>query len=103
MTTSGLSSTSMTVKRSVRSHLRRGEADALREVHRLEHVFHERAKLARDLLDGRRLLAEDRVAQYPNIENAHSAGVASFEFAAAADPLMRAIRRARRRFAIRQI
>src|SRR6185369_13885253 len=55
------------------AHLRRGEADALGGVHRLEHVGDELAQLVGDLGDGLCRLAKYRVAQHPDVEDAHPA------------------------------
>src|SRR5690606_23210549 len=45
--------------------LRRGEADAILGVHRLEHVVDERTQLRRHLLDRAHLLAQHTIAQQP--------------------------------------
>ena len=54
------------------SDLRRGEADALRQVHRLEHVARQRPQLVGDFGDGLGILAENRVAEDADVENAHA-------------------------------
>src|SRR5690606_17108108 len=53
------------------SDLRRRQADPLRGMHRLEHVVGEPANLVGDSFDRDRLLAQDRRAEYVNLQHAH--------------------------------
>src|ERR1051326_2955262 len=51
------------------SDLRRREADAFRQIHRVEHVLREHAQRVGDLFDRTRLLAKYRIAEDANVEN----------------------------------
>src|SRR5690606_23717153 len=53
--------------------LRRGEADAVRVVHRREHLVHQAPDLVVDLLDRLGLLPQDRVAEDPYLVYRHAA------------------------------
>src|SRR5205823_5399119 len=53
--------------------LRGGEPDSLRRVHRLEHVGDEVSQLVGDFGDALCRLAKNRVAQHPDVEDAHPA------------------------------
>ncbi len=48
--------------------LRRGEADALRRVHGVEHVVRQATQLVGHALDGLRFLAKDRRSQNVDVE-----------------------------------
>src|SRR5207253_7520140 len=50
-----------------------GEPDSFRGVHRLEHVGDELLQLVGDLGDALCRLAKNRVAQHPDVEDAHPA------------------------------
>src|SRR5450759_5374745 len=54
-------------------HLGRRESDSLGGVHCLEHVGDELAQLVGDIGDGPCRLAKNRVAQHPDVEDAHPA------------------------------
>src|SRR5438105_7969688 len=55
------------------SHLWRSNANAFGGIHRLEHVIDEMTQLVGDRQhwDGMRLLAQNRIAQYPNAKDGH--------------------------------
>ena len=57
------------------SDLRRGEPDAARVMHGLEHVGDEAAQLVGHLGDRRRRLTQNRVAQDSDVEDAHGAAL----------------------------
>src|SRR6185503_8825010 len=71
--------------------LRCGETDALGQIHRVEHVLHEGAKLIGDLADRLRLLAQHGITQDADVENAHAGGVLVAGVTAVV-PMMRAMR-----------
>src|SRR5881394_798959 len=89
MMTNALSLTSMTANR-----LRRREANAFRQVHRIEHVLGESAQRVGDLFDRTRVRAQYRIAEDANVENAHVAlfGCAGSEVGADEPPTIFAIR-----------
>ena len=53
------------------AHLRRGEPDAARMVHRVEHVVDQALQLIRDRRDRCRRLPENRISEHANVEDAH--------------------------------
>ncbi len=74
------------------SDLRRREADSLGDVHRLEHVARQRSELVGDLLDRRRLLSQNRIAEDADVEDAHVLALASGEALTLEPVVIRAMR-----------